>query len=76
MQSKPFSDWVKSEGIGNAADRLSQPSLTVTYQMIQYWVRVGIPPKHVLRVSEVSGLPAHQLRADIYPAEVARASNA
>lgn len=37
----------------------------VRKQTVWEWSRV--PPKHVLRVEELTGIPASELRPDIYP---------
>jgi DNA-binding transcriptional regulator YdaS (Cro superfamily) len=40
----------------------------VKYQAVQKWRRSGrIPAERVLCVEEVSGVPRHELRPDLYP---------
>lgn len=38
----------------------------VTYQAVAQWRRV--PATRVLKVAEVTGIPPHELRPDLYPA--------
>jgi DNA-binding transcriptional regulator YdaS (Cro superfamily) len=45
--------------------------LGLTRQAIYQWQR--IPPERVQRVEEVTGIPRHQLRPDLYPADRERA---
>jgi DNA-binding transcriptional regulator YdaS (Cro superfamily) len=40
-------------------------ALGLTRQAVYQWD--SIPTDHVLKVEEVTGLPRHQLRPDIYP---------
>ena len=50
-----------------ALARLMTPP--VTPQAIQIWFSLGRPPaERVLRIEEVTGIPRHELRPDIYPA--------
>ena len=45
--------------------------LGVSRQVIHSWTITGvIPVRRVLKVSEVTGIPAHVLRPDIYPVNV------
>lgn len=40
----------------------------VTGQAISQWVREGIvPPKRVAKLSEITGIPPHEIRPDVFP---------
>lgn len=41
----------------------------VKYQAVQRWRRTGCPAERVLAVEKASGVPRHELRPDLYPAE-------
>ena len=75
MKSAQFEDWVEEVGVSEAAKRISDTfdgeAKNVSYQLIQYWVRNGIPPKHVLKVQSVTEIGCHELRPDIYPLDAA-----
>ena len=40
-------------------------TLQVTPQAISQWVRV--PVMHVLKIEQLTGVPRHELRPDVYP---------
>jgi len=40
----------------------------VTSQNVSQWRK--IPPRHCLMISEITGIPLHVLREDVYPAPV------
>jgi DNA-binding transcriptional regulator YdaS (Cro superfamily) len=43
--------------------------MNVSRQVVYAWTKTGIiPVRRVLKVSEVTGIPVHVLRPDIYPA--------
>lgn len=42
-------------------------ALGMTRQRVHYWRKRGIPADQVLRVSEITGVPPHELRPDLYP---------
>jgi DNA-binding transcriptional regulator YdaS (Cro superfamily) len=48
-------------------------SLEVAYQLVQGWRvesrKFATPAEYVLRVERVTGVPRHQLRPDLYPAD-------
>ena len=67
MKSKKFERWVRGVGTTAAARKVSSPKRPISRQVVEAWVKNGIPPKHVLRVSEVTRIDCHQLRPDIYP---------
>lgn len=46
--------------------------LDLTRQAVSRWSRV--PPKHVLRVEELTGVSRHTLRPDIYPRTTGKGS--
>lgn len=46
--------------------------LGVSAQAISQWKTV--PPLRVLQVEQLTGVPRHELRPDIYPAEVGQAA--
>lgn len=46
-------------------------AIGVTAQAVSQWEEV--PPRRVLAVERVSGVPRHKLRPDLYPAEEVRA---
>lgn len=50
--------------------------LDVKSPSISGWRHTGIPPKRVLRIEEVTGVPRHVLRPDMYPPVDARGSDA
>jgi DNA-binding transcriptional regulator YdaS (Cro superfamily) len=39
----------------------------VSHQAVYKWRRSGIPPRRVLLLERVSGVPRHELRPDLYP---------
>ena len=40
----------------------------VTRQAVSSWLEVGnVPPRHVLKVEQMTGIPRHQLNPEIYP---------
>jgi DNA-binding transcriptional regulator YdaS (Cro superfamily) len=41
--------------------------LRLKRQAIYQWQRV--PPQHVQKVEEITGIPRHRLRPDLYPAD-------
>lgn len=41
----------------------------VSRQAIDKWFVSGVPPKRVIFVERISGVPRHELRPDIYPPE-------
>jgi DNA-binding transcriptional regulator YdaS (Cro superfamily) len=43
-------------------------ALRVHRSQVTRWNRSGVPPKHVRRVAEITGIPPHELRPDIFPA--------
>ncbi len=45
-------------------------ALDLTRQAVSRWSRV--PPKHVLKVEELTGVSRHTLRPDIYPRSAAK----
>jgi DNA-binding transcriptional regulator YdaS (Cro superfamily) len=45
--------------------------LGISMQAVSQWDEV--PPLRVLKVEEISGVPRHELRPDLYPLEEARA---
>ncbi|MDC7784810.1 Cro/CI family transcriptional regulator [Rhodoplanes sp. TEM] len=47
-------------------------ALGIGRQAVYQWRRV--PPERVLTVSEVTGLPPHQIRPDLYPVPARAAS--
>lgn len=54
------------EAVGGQAELAKR--LGVSAQAISQWDEV--PPLRVLAVEAVSGVPRHELRPDLYPAEV------
>lgn len=40
----------------------------LTSQAVLQWVERGVPSKRVAIVSEVTGIPPHEIRPDIFPA--------
>ena len=52
-----------AEKVGGGA-KLAR-KLGLTRQAIYQWDR--IPPERVLQVEEITGVPRHQLRPDLYP---------
>lgn len=48
-------------------------ALAVSYQLVQGWRlqtrRFATPAEYVLRVERLTGVPRHDLRPDLYPAE-------
>lgn len=40
--------------------------MRVLPQSIQYWIKAGIPPKHVVRMSALTGTPCAEIRPDIF----------
>ncbi|HWW46281.1 MAG TPA: YdaS family helix-turn-helix protein [Xanthobacteraceae bacterium] len=61
MKDPAIEKAIAAVGTGNElASRLG-----VTPQAISGWRRV--PPTRVLAVSEITGIPPHELRPDIYP---------
>lgn len=40
--------------------------LGISYQLLQYWVKNGVPPKHVVRVSGHTGISPEKIRPDIF----------
>lgn len=64
----------KSEALRRAIDAagglagLAEP-LGITVQAISQWDEV--PPRRVLAVERVSGVPRHELRPDLYPSDAA-----
>lgn len=42
--------------------------MDVSVQAVQKWImRKEIPPRRVLRAEELSGVPRHRIRGDMYP---------
>lgn len=42
----------------------------VTQSMVWYWLtrsKKGVPAEHVRRIEEATGIPAHELRPDVFP---------
>lgn len=52
---------IEKAGGGAAVGR----ALGLTRQAIYQWTE--IPPQHVLKLEEISGVPRHELRPDLYP---------
>lgn len=46
----------------------------VTHAAVRQWRTNGIPAERVLRLEELTGIPRHVLRPDIYPAPARRAA--
>lgn len=67
MSCDDFNAWVKGLGPVEAAALLSRHDAEFSYQTVQYWRAAGVPAKHVLRVSSVTGIPAHIIRPDVFP---------
>lgn len=66
----------KSSALRRAVDRVGGQAkfarlVGVTAQAVSQWDEV--PPLRVLTVERVSGVPRHELRPDLYPADGARA---
>lgn len=62
----------KASALGRAIESVGGQAefarlLGVTPQAVSQWRLV--PPLRVLRVEEVSGVPRHELRPDLYPLE-------
>lgn len=71
-----FKKWIeRCGGIGKAAELISeyetqQGNQGVTYQSLQDWMRTGsVPPRRVLAVEAVSGIPCTVLDPATYPVE-------
>ena len=47
-------------------------ALGITQQALSQWKRRRIPAERVLDVERITGVPRHDLRPDIYPAEAAQ----
>lgn len=45
--------------------------LSVHVNTIRYWESRGIPPARVPDIERVTGIPRHELRPDLWPAEAA-----
>ena len=67
MSQAPKNDALRAaiEKVGNA--RALAAALGVTAQALSQWHRV--PPMRVLDVERITGIPRHELRPDMYPAE-------
>ena len=61
----------KAGGAAKLAPKLvGRDGKPLTRQAVEQWVQV--PPKHVLRVEELTGVSRHRLRPDIYGPEPRR----
>jgi DNA-binding transcriptional regulator YdaS (Cro superfamily) len=56
------------------AEALRARGCSISRHAIYQWRMV--PPRHVLAVEEITGIPRHRLRPDYYPPEPAAAANA
>ena len=61
----PFDEAIARVG-GKAA---LAKALGITKSAVSQWKE--LPPKHVLKVAQLSGFKCHELRPDIFPAEAA-----
>lgn len=81
MVNEQFANWVKEIGITKAADLVSteeakRGNKAVTYQVMQDWMRNGIPPRRVLSVAAASGISAFDLDPEMYPASLRTSASA
>lgn len=54
-------------GYSATARKVSTPDNTVTYQAVQSWIKQGnIPPKHVMTISQESGIAPHALSPEVF----------
>jgi len=69
-ENEPFSRACKAVGGQNAmARKLSTPEAPVPQATIWSWLnrtKRGVPAEWCRRVEEVSGVPIHELRPDVY----------
>lgn len=62
MKSSEFQKWVEQQsGITTAAALLNE-----SYQLVQYWLRKGIPPTRCHDVERITGISRYELRPDIF----------
>ena len=43
--------------------------LDIDRQLLDYWLKVGIPPRRVLTIEALSGVSRHELSPTLYPKE-------
>lgn len=65
-----FREVMQTQGPG--AQKQLAEAVGVTPQAVHLWVKKGrVPAERVLVVASHTGIPAHELRPDLYPAPVA-----
>lgn len=63
MNPTPLERAILAVGSGKALAELTG----VTPMAVSYWKVRGVPARHALKIEEVTGVPRHELRPDIYP---------
>lgn len=67
MENKYFNKWVAQRGTSRAARELnSQMSPNVYRQLVERWMKCGVPSEHVLELEVATGLCRHKLDPDVF----------
>jgi DNA-binding transcriptional regulator YdaS (Cro superfamily) len=77
MHETPAKNEVKMKGFNLAVEkaggsvRLAR-EIKADRQLVDYWVKTGRPsPQFCVAISDLTGVPLHDLRPDVFPPEAA-----
>lgn len=67
MENKHFNRWVAKRGASKAAAELNtQMTPNVYRQLVERWVKTGVPSEHVLELEAATGLSRHKLDPAVF----------